>query len=156
MLGRPGEYEVRSTARMQRWRVFAKADSLGAEIPDTNTFKVRVLDADNWVPIYATTSGKLPLADAARVSESAFVYLKGELDVVEAGPVEVALDSADGVLVWVDGNEHPDLSTPLELTPGRHSIVLRVETAKRASPFLKLEVRKPADSAAQFNVVDGQ
>lgn len=156
MLGRPGEYEVRSTARMQRWRVFAKSDSLGAEIPDTNTFKVRVLEAENWVPIYATTSGKLPLADAARIAESPFIYLKGELDVVEAGPVEVALDSTDGVLVWVDGNEHPDLSTPLELTPGRHSIILRVETAKRASPLLKLEVRKPADSAAQFNVVDGQ
>jgi len=156
MLGKPGEYEIRSTARMQRWRVFADSSALGTEVPDTNSFKVNVLDSDRWVPIYATTAGRLPLADCANLSKSPVVYLLGEVDVVEAGPVEIQLDSTEGVLVWVDGNEHPDLKTPAELSTGRHSIALRVETDKRKSPSLKLQLVRPADSAAQFSVVDGQ
>lgn len=156
MLGKPGEYAIRSTARMQRWRVYADSSTLGTEIPDTNSFKVNILDSDRWVPVYATTGGNLPLADCANLAKLPVVYLLGEVDVVEAGPVELRLDSQDGILAWVDGNEHPDLGTPAELTAGRHSIVLRVDTANRKSPVLKLELEKPADSSAQFNVVDGQ
>lgn len=156
MLGKPGEFEIRSTARMQRWRVYADSSALGTEVPDTNSFKVNILGSDRWVPIYATTSGNLPLADCENLAKAPIVYLLGEVDVVEAGPVELRLDSAEGVLVWIDGNEHPDLATPAELSTGRHSIALRVQRDARKSPTLKLELVRPADSGAQFNVVDGQ
>ena len=156
MLGKPGEYAIRSTARMQRWRVYADSSGLGTEIPDTNSFKVNILDSDRWVPVYATPGGSLPLADCVNLAKSPVVYLLGEVDVVEAGPVELRLDSKEGVLVWIDGNEHPDLATPAELASGRHSIVLRIDAANRKSQVVKLELDKPADSSAQFNVVDGQ
>ncbi len=97
MLGRPGEYEVRLDCADASGGGFSRSPTPSAPRSRTPTRS----RCGSWTPrtgfpIYATTSGKnCRWRTRARISESPFVYLKGELDVVEAGPVEVALDSAE-------------------------------------------------------------
>ena len=89
-LGRPGPYAVRSTPRMQRWRVLANASpELLADVPNDTTFEDRVLQSGRWIPAYARVDGTLPLHELMQHTKSPVLYLQGEIDVQTAGPVGV-------------------------------------------------------------------
>ncbi len=113
---------------------------------------------ENWDVAYAKADGSLPLDDAVAKSGGTVVYLQGAIDVSAAGPVKIQADSAQGLHFWVDDLQaesgSPTLTTPL--SPGRHSITLRVETAARPTRLVRVEVAKPAGSLAEFTVVGGR
>ncbi len=48
-LGKPGEFAIRETQRMQRWRVLRSADSeVLDDVPNVTTFEALVLESANW------------------------------------------------------------------------------------------------------------
>lgn len=158
VLGRPGDYSIRTTQRFQRWRVLAQPKpELLAEIPNLVIFETEILDQGKWGSAYGLVNGNLPLAEIAQSQKSERFYLQGEVEVVEAGPVTLQLDSPEGMTVWV-GKE--TLASPrgatVELAAGRQTITLRVDTAARPSSMLKLELTRPDGASTQFQVVDGQ
>ena len=159
-LGKPGRYAVRSTPRMQRWRVLAEVPALLAQkVPDEEAFEDALVHAENvpWQPVYARVDGTLPLDQIAEDMEQTVLYLKGDVDVTASGRIGFQLDSAEGVNAWVDGQAmgtEPEFVT--ELDRGTHAVVFRVDTAIRSSNDLKLELFQPKGSSAQFAVVDGK
>jgi putative heme-binding domain-containing protein len=158
-LGKPGPYAIRRAATIQRWRVLKSPGmELTAEVPNVEVFREQVLDApaDQWMPAYGTVGGWLPLADVAK--GPAVLYVQGEFDVSEAGPLAVDIDCTEPTQCWLD-SEPFEAARHIErpLTAGRHKLTLRipVPAAADAEPRLKVELSKPAGSAVQFAVVNG-
>ncbi len=150
-LGKPGPYAVRSTPTFQRWQ-YTK------QLPEGAEALVLERSADKWLPIYARVDGSLSLDEVAARAPGAALYLRGEIDVTRPGPVRFTLDAADGVTAWVDKTPLPAATTELtqELTAGRHALILKVEPGKRRAPIVRVEVGKPAGSAAEFRVISGR
>jgi hypothetical protein len=161
-LGKPGPYAIRAVPAIQRFKVLKGGDeSLSHGVPSGTIFDDLVLRAEpeRWDVAYAKTNGALPLAEAISKSGAKVIYLQGEIEVSVAGDIKVQVDSAEGVHLWIDeqpvplGPESP--GAPLAKT-GRHAITLRVDTAARKSPAIRVEVIKAPDSRAEFTVVGGR
>lgn len=158
MLGKPGEYEVRSTQRMQRWQVLKDLPAaLSGELPDPSTLADLMARTESWTSVYSLVNGDLPLADLAGAEPGRFIFVRGDFTVTAPGPISFSLNSAAGVDVWVD-DRPVETSATIPLTPetGRHSVVFRVHPSARNGEPLRLELQRPAGSKAEFAVVDGQ
>ncbi len=157
VLGKPGDYEVRTTQRFQRWRLLHKPKpELLGEVPNLVVFETEILAQGVWASAYSLVNGTLPLAEIAASQKSAVFYLQGEIDVVEAGSATLNFDSIEGLTVWF-GKEviASPAGATIELAPGRQTITLRVDTATRKEPGLRLELTRPAGTTGQYQVVDG-
>jgi putative heme-binding domain-containing protein len=162
-LGKPGTYAIQSTPTFQRWQILRPlSDGVAGSIPSREVLREQILATppERWISAYSKVSGALPLNEPPIVSGSAcdVVYLKGEIDVSAGGMIAIAIDSAAGTNVWVDAEPAPVESTRIRATisPGRHAVILRIDRAKRPSREIKVEVTKPAGSAAEFTVVGGR
>ena len=157
VMGKPGDYEVRSTQRFQRWRVLhrPKAELL-IEIPNLVIFETEILDQGIWTSAYSLVNGTLPLDEIAKSQRSPIFFLQGEIEVVEAGTAKLKFDSVSGLTVW-QGKEIVDspAGATIELTKGRQTMTLRVDTTARTEPGLRLELTRPEGTTGQFQVVDG-
>ncbi len=161
-LGKPGPYAIRSTPTIQRWRVLKPvSEGLAGSVPSREALRAQVLDAppEHWISAYAKVDGTLPLNEPPVAAKGGkVVWVQGAIDVSSDGPVQVRLDSAAGANLWVDDQQAP-VESALFITamaPGRHSVTLRIDTARRPSRALKVEVTKPAGSAVEFTVVGGR
>ncbi|REJ71132.1 MAG: hypothetical protein DWQ29_24170 [Planctomycetota bacterium] len=157
-LGRPGEYAVRSTPRMQRWRVLTDvAPALLEDVPNETVFEDLVLAGGVWAPAYSRVNGELPLAELVRNSGQGVAYVQGEVDVSAAGEIGFRISGPDDTVVWIDSE---NMGTVKEFTKlletGRHSITLRVNAAEVADAAVRLELFRVPESKAEFSVVDGQ
>ncbi|QDU95327.1 hypothetical protein [Lignipirellula cremea] len=155
-LGKPGPYAVRKEPTIQRWRVLREVPpALVADVPHDEIFAQQVLAAaDNaWEPAYAMTAGALPLGPLAPADQPV-LYLYGEVEAAVAGPVQLSLDSPEGVVAWIDGDRIA-AGQSFELPTGKHRITLRVDTRERAADALRAVVEKTSGSSADFQVVGG-
>jgi putative heme-binding domain-containing protein len=159
-LGKPGPYAIRTTPTIQRWKVLNPlSEALVASVPDKDLFRDQVLGADagRWTTTYAKVAGFLPLFELTTPTGANVLYIQGEIDVSNAGPIRVQLDSAEGVRFWVDQEpapgDEPNLVTTL--AAGRHTVTLRVDVKARSAHGIKAEVVKPTGSTAEFTVVGG-
>jgi putative heme-binding domain-containing protein len=157
MLGKPGtEYAIRSTPRMQRWRVLTGVPAEYVdEVPDFTAFEDHIYRSGDAQPVYARVNGDVPLEEVTTRLQQPVVYLVGEVEVTQPGPIGVRLDAAEGVTMWVDKHLAQDAEAVVELPAGRHPITLRIDTRQRESDTVKLELFRPAGSKAEFAVVDG-
>lgn len=157
-LGRPGPYAIRSVPTIQRWRMLRNmSPELKGDVPNVEIFREHLLDAptDAWVAAYAMTAGELPLAELGKPGD--ILFIQGEVEVVDAGPVTVGVTTSEQVQLWIDAEPFDAASKPtVELTKGRHRVTLRVVmgTASEAAR-VKVELTKPSGSQAQFDVVGG-
>lgn len=157
-LGKPGTYAVRSTQRMQRWKLLTEVpQSLIEEIPTLSSFEDLVLRSNSWLSVYARVNGELPLTELTNQTSQPIVYVRGEINVSRGGVVQGHLNSAMGVTVWMDdeilsGEEIFEK----ELTAGLHTVTLRIDTTQRDAQTVKLEFSRSDQSPAEFAVVDGQ
>ena len=155
-LGKPGPYAIRTTPTIQRWKVLKPvSEALLASIPDKDLFRDQVLKAepDRWTRSYAKVAGSLPLDELTSQSGGKVLYLQGEINVSNAGPIRVQLDSAEGVRFWIDDEPAP-ADTPALVTTlpaGRHTVTLRVDTNALSSREIKVEVAKPPGSLRRIH-----
>ncbi len=101
-------------------------------------------------------SGTLPLAELRQEKKPTVLILQGEVKVNEAGPVEFNVESSEKYQIWIDdqpAESKAQISATLQ--PGVHKITLRVEVSEKEAPTLKIDLRKPETSSAQFEVVGG-
>ncbi len=111
-LGKPGPYAIRSTPTIQRWRVLKTgAEDLAGSVLSREAFRAQVLEAppEHWISAYAKVDGALPLNEppVAATTGGKVVLLKGEIDVSSDGRIQIQLDSAAGVDLWVDDQQAP-------------------------------------------------
>lgn len=157
-LGKPGPYAIRKTPSLQRWRVLKNPPAeLTSEVPNVEQFREQVLDtpAADWLPAYGMVGGQLPLAELAK-QRPAVIYLQGEIEVSQAGPITINIDATDPTQTWLDA-EPFEASNQItrELPAGRHSLTFRITISDRPDPTIKVELTKPSGSTAQFSVVNG-
>ncbi len=141
---------------MQRWRVLkSPGDQLQAETPNVEILRQEVLaaPADVWLPAFGKVAGALPLDELKAATGESVLYLQGAIDVMEGGPVGLALQSSEPLAAWLDVTSF-DPAQPLvtDLTAGTHTLTVRVTVGDQPSPELRAEFSKPAGSAAQFIV----
>lgn len=158
MLGKPGEYAVRSTQRMQRWRVLKNVpETLIQEVPSLSTYEDLVLRSDSWIAAYSQVNGHLPLAPLVEETGFPVLYIRGQLNVSAAGDAVIQLNSVEGTTVWLDDQQLEGAEKrTVQLSPGMHNIVLRIDTDQRTEDSIQLEVLRSEGSKAEFVVVDGQ
>jgi len=156
-LGKPGPYAVRTVPTIQKWLVLkTPAAELLTEVPNVEILREKVLDqpATAWNTTYAMARGELPLAELAIEGNPQPQYLQGQINVVDAGEVELALTAPAGSVWWLDAEPFEGTNkVTRELTAGLHHVTIRVPAP---TGELRLEVRRPAGSAANYTVVGGQ
>ncbi len=158
-LGRPGRYGIRSVPSIQRWRVMSGApDELIADVPHLEHIRELVLNSqpEQWTSAYAMFSGSLPLAELRADDKPTTLILQGEVQVNEAGAIRFEIDSTEKYQVWLD-DQPAEAGKPIEakLEPGVHKLTIRVQVSEATSPTLKVDVTRPTDSTAQYEVVGG-
>jgi putative heme-binding domain-containing protein len=160
-LGKPGPFAIQSTPAIQRWKVLKTVpQSLSTSVPAPDVFRDQVLRAgpDRWESVYAKVAGSLPLDELDSATSRRILYLHGEINVTAGGAIRIALDSAEGANLWVDGGPAPAAARTVtsDLAAGTHAITIRVDRRARTSREIKLEVDKPSGSTAEFTVVGGR
>jgi putative heme-binding domain-containing protein len=159
VLGKPGEFAVRTQPTVQRWRVLVPTpEKPSREVPNEQVFHDEILGSQNWQPTYAKVAGQLPLAELTKAAGAATLFLQSEVNVTAAGNVQIDFAGSEGgITAWL--GERPlvligDKATA-ELEVGTHKLTLRVDTAMRDAPELKVLVRPGAENAAEYTVIGG-
>jgi putative heme-binding domain-containing protein len=155
-LGKPGPYALRTNATIQKWKKLREVPAALREgIPNRDVIRDTVLTngPEAWESAFSLFDGGMPLAELAKPNGNV-VYLQGEINVVQAGVVEVQVDAPDSTAFWIDEElqEKPGKVT-VNLTPGLHRITIRTVAG---TGTLKTELRKAKDSTVQFEVVGGE
>jgi putative heme-binding domain-containing protein len=154
-LGKPGPYAIRKTPTIQRWRILKQPPAaVVGESPDPAALKRHVFTApaDAWTTAYGKVGGDLPIGELT--SPAMVFFLQGEIDVIRPGEIAFYTTPQRGVSCWIDGEPLP-LSGITNLPRGRHFVTLRVPADREADQAVRMEVRKPANSKVQFDVVGG-
>ena len=158
-LGKPGDFELRKTPSIQRWKVLRKpAAELTSEVPHLEHIRQFVLGSQpaEWVSVYGKVAGVLPLEELRPGKTPTVLILQGEVQINEPGTLTLKLASTEKTQVWVDAEAfEAQREFEVALESGRHVITVRVEVTDRESPELQIEVSKPEGSTAQFEVVGG-
>ena len=159
-LGKPGDYAIPKTPAIQRWRVLREPPAeLLADPTNVELLRLHVLaaPADSWSSAYAMVNGTLPLAELRTADGPSVLYLQGEVNVTTGGEVQVRLQSTEPALIWVDAEPFEASSEiATTLSPGRHTITVRIELSDRPDSTLRVEIGRPEGSSAQLDVVGGQ
>ncbi|MCI0641233.1 MAG: c-type cytochrome, partial [Gemmataceae bacterium] len=154
-LGKPGPYHGADPGVVRRWKKLrALSPALKEGVPNRDVVRDALLaaPADAWEPAYAMVNGTLPLDELRKPGKAEVLYLQAEVHVLQAGAVEVHVESKAPAVLWIDEELFENKSkATVELAPGRHRISVRV--AAGAGAGLHLELRKPAGSRANFQVV---
>lgn len=154
-LGTPDSpYAVRSTPRIQKWASLQRVGGNIADYPAGDDKWRRVRDGQ-YTTLYAMANGDVPLDEALAVAGGPTVYLKAMIDVEGEGPVNVKVGSSDGTYLYIDGKSREASETmTVDLTPGRHVVVLRVDSRKTDAKTTSLEFVSTGD--VKVTVVDGE
>jgi putative heme-binding domain-containing protein len=156
-LGKPGPYAIPTVSTVQRWHRLRKVpDALRGGVPNRDVLRDLLLrdNPEAWDSVYAQVNGTLPLDEGRKLKPGEVDYLQGDLRVIQGGPVAVRVQSNVPTTFWID--EEPfekQTSAVVSLSPGRHRITVRVTPGAVPSPHLRVEVRRPAESRAHFEVV---
>lgn len=157
-LGKPGPYAINTQKTINRWRVLRPVPpELAAEVPNVEIVRAKLIDApaDRWQPAYALVAGDLPLAELAEPGQKV-LYLQNEVEVLDGGPFQIVLDSAEGVTTWVQAEPFEGVAAiSRDLPPGKYKILYRVDLAKRSGKSLKVSLKPLPGSPARFQPVVG-
>jgi len=156
-LGKPGPFQLRTAATIQKWKMLRElTPTLLEQIPNREILREWILgnSGDPWDTVYSAVNGKLPLDELLKPGQPKVLYLQGDVLVRQGGPVEVLVNATGPVSFWIDEDPfEKQAKTTVPLSPGRHKITVRVSVGDNPNPTLRVELRKPADSKASFEVV---
>ncbi len=159
-LGKPGPYAVQQGKVIQRWRILRNAPpELTSEVPHLEHIRQYVLGSQpaDWESAYARLAGVLPLDELRPEGKPVTLILQGEINVSAAGKATVHVTSTETVQTWFDAEAFDTKKQfDVELTPGKHTVTVRVEISGREAPELRVELKTPADSSANYEIVGGQ
>ena len=158
-LGKPGKYGLAAVPSIQRWRVMANAPSeLTTGVPHLEHIRELILSSqtEQWTSVYAMFSGRLPLAELRQEKQPLVLILQGEVKVNDSGTVAFDIASTEKYQVWLDDQPSESMThIEADWQVGVHKITFRIEVGDLDSPTLKVDVSKPVNSTAQFEIVGG-
>ncbi|MEW4490105.1 hypothetical protein AB1L42_18620 [Thalassoglobus sp. JC818] len=157
-LGKPGDFAVRSSPRIQLWKLLKNVpDQLINEVPTLSAFEDLVLNADSWTSVYSRINGDLPLDELTKSANENVIYVQGEVEISMSGPITGELNASEGVTVWAGTQLMPaETEFTWQAEEGVTPITLRIDTSATVSGVVRLELRRPDQSSVEFTVVDGQ
>lgn len=161
VLGKPGPYAVRSKPTVQRWLLMREIPQLflTGTAPDEELFEEQVLraPATGFVPQYAMVAGLLPFSELKDLATDNKLMLQAELNVTEAGPIDLRINSATATKIWIDSRLlDSKTENEFELNKGVHKLTLLIDLALRKDQGVQAEFFKPVGSKASFTVVGGK
>ncbi len=136
VLGKSGDFSYNESPVIRKWRVMAAPKGKLKRLPG---------DDAAWMPVYSLVSGELP-EDALAVGDK--VLARGWVDVQVPGQVELMLNDAKGLSLFVNGKAVKDLSAPIALKKGRHEVTFVLDRKAR-SQGLRVQL-KAADEQVRF------
>ncbi len=155
-LGKPGDYVVNTHPTIQRFQVIADAKTIKqlASLPEGKLEgELDKVDASAWQVVYAGVKGTLPTAWLPTTTSP--LILRGEIDVVVAGPVGLKATSDADIQLVIDGKSiASNGQQTVEMSVGRHTVYLVIESPEKAKS-ISAEFTKPSGAATQFTVVGG-
>jgi putative heme-binding domain-containing protein len=156
-LGKPGSaFATPNTSAVQRWRKLREVPATLLDgVPNRDVLRDTVLRhaPEAWDTTYARFNGVLQLDE---LRKPGVIYLQGEVNAVQPGPVEIVVDTKTPYTLWLDEEEiAPSSKGRLVLNAGRHRVTLRLTLpAEAKADGLKVEVRKPNGSRGQIELVN--
>jgi putative heme-binding domain-containing protein len=156
-LGRPGPYALSVVPVARRWQYLPAPSPSLLALDDTALGKALRDDTRlSWTAAYSLVSGSLPLAGVSGPNQEA-ALLRCQVEVATPGKVQLVLNGAQGLKLWVDGVPVPAAErVPLDLSRGTHTVDVRVELGRRKEGRLRCELAVPASSRAQAAFVGGR
>ncbi|WP_397569319.1 PVC-type heme-binding CxxCH protein [Schlesneria sp. T3-172] len=161
-LGKPGPYAAVTARVVRRWETLQPTKESYTRLSRTSDAQVVADDAGlNWVPVYSTVSGALPLSDVMDftmrgLGDRKFGFARCTVNVTTAGVVGFLVNDTTGLEVWVDGKPvDPAMQLSVPLDVGTHQVTFGVNLLTRTKP-LRVELNDVKDSKAQAQFVGGK
>ncbi len=139
VLGKPGAYANDESPVIRKWRVIAATRDADPPHGDAN-----------WLPAYSMVDGELPPED---FPAGETVFARGFVNVLVAGTAGLEINSIDGLTLWVDGESVDDLTAPIQLAKGRHTVTFGLAPDRREHG-LRVEL-KAIDTDVRFQPEGG-
>lgn len=159
-LGKPGEFAVHSRPTINRWDALVEVPSgiRWGELTDPQfAGQFESLPDSAWQGVYSLVDGSIP-ADSIpaqfRDRSVGPALLRGQIEVVVAGPIGVRVDGASAARVVIDARR-VEADGAIELKPGRYPVYLLISEPADVQS-LTTEVTKPPGSPAQVTVLGGK
>jgi putative heme-binding domain-containing protein len=113
-----------------------------------------------WSPIYAKTSGDLPVADLPKIvvwsGNDPLAVVRFQLDATTAGAAKLRFNNPAGLTAYLDGKPlDVRAETPLDLKVGTATVTLVIDRVKRTDD-VRVELDDAAGSPARVSVVGGK
>ena len=140
-LGKVGPYQLKPDRTVRRWESFVMTQQ-GVELLRRNRLGIAATnDARlSWEPAYARFDGALRL-DMLGVLGSVknkfmkvppFTLVRFQIDVQQAGPIDLQFDTAASLQIWLDGKPlEPADRLRIEPSVGRHTVTIAVDREAR-------------------------
>jgi putative heme-binding domain-containing protein len=154
-LGKPGPFAQSSVPVARRWRLLdpppANTSTDSAAVPPS------ISSGANWSPVYSLVSGDLPMS-AIRTSNVATVAIvQCQIDVIAEGKLNLVIGGTEGLTGWIDqAAMRMGAVVPLELTPGVHTVLFRVNLHDRGDHPLRVELGAADSNGARAEFVGGK
>lgn len=145
-LGESGKYRVPNERFVRRWRTVSGNAELNQKINRDGL--VAVVDEDirlRLQPAYSQVAGDLPLDEIAAIeleNGKSVSLVQFEIEVLTAGNVELAFNTAQGIQAWAGKKSLAflDNRSSLDLTQGKHQITVAIDRKIHAEGGLKVEL----------------
>lgn len=153
-LGKPGPYALDTAQVARRWHVL----QFVPDMEPTGDLPLSINnDGSNWIPQYALVSGELPTSAFRARPGKKIAWARTQLQVSAAGKAQLVLNDSTGLDLWVDGKRAqaaPEMM--LDFSAGIHTLIFRVDFARRGKKGLRLEVQDLPGSGAHVQPVMGR
>ena len=160
-LGKVGPFAVDKTPVVRRWQSLTWSKESQFVLKRTS-YDTAAQERQEfvWQPVYSLVSGELPVDDLpafeVQPSHPKTAFLRAQLEVTNAGEVELQFNSATGLTLWVDGQPTPVSDrVVLNMAIGVHTLTFAVNQDER-SDTIRLEVSSRAEAGARVQIVGGK
>jgi hypothetical protein len=154
-----GSYTIGPQKLVRRWQVLQYSNEANRKLNRTSFDTAAGDDPDFvWTPAYSRVAGDLPLDGLPTYKPHANLepttFVRFDLDVTTPGKARLIMaGGASGLALWVGGKPTPLTDeTVLDLSTGRHRLVLAVNRTEHTAP-LRVEV---VEAGAVVQVVGGK
>ncbi len=167
-LGKVGPYSLGQARLARRFEILVPNGEAYTRLSRTSFDTVAAVDPTlAWEPAYSRVSGDFPAAELPAFELKAWgagegegpkkvVFVRTQLEVTSPGKTKLVVNVAQHLMLWLDGKPTtPQAESVLDLSSGKHMLVLAINTTARKEP-LRLELLDEAGSNAKVQWIGGK
>lgn len=161
-LGEPGEFRVSNARFVRRWNVMVINDEVATKINKSSLDYIVREDVNIPLqPAYSKVSGNLPIEELPVIeldSNRRYSFIRFEVEVLDAGNIDLSFNSTEGMTVWV-GQKPSDLldhGVVADLSQGIHTITLAIDRRVCKNGALRIQLQDSEHTSAQARLIMGR